>query len=66
MFVDPNDLPADVRLYGKSSVWAPPADLTAWGQYWLGILADQPGITQAWIAEVDELYAPHWLSLIHI
>jgi putative nucleotidyltransferase with HDIG domain len=62
MFFDQNDLPADVRPCGKSPVWAPPADLTAWGQYWLGFLADQPGITQAWIAEVDELYAPHWIA----
>jgi hypothetical protein len=62
MFLDPNDLPEDVRLSNKSPVWAPLADLTAWGQYWLGILADQPGISQAWIAEVDEPYAPHWIA----
>lgn len=62
MSPDPKDPIAEVRLRGRIPVWGSAMNLSAWGQYWLEFLADQKGITQAWIAEVDELHAPRWIA----
>jgi hypothetical protein len=37
-------------------------EVSAWGQQWVQYLGRQPGISQAWVAQVDGKGALHWIS----